>query len=166
MESNRESTMYLRTIGKPSKIQLKLCKEAVKFYGKFLLGENLYNKISIKLKFDETIIKSKDFAYCGWDDNNHRSREFTIVISPVLNRKLMLKTLAHEMVHVKQYAKGELKDYLISNKSKWKGEVFIHDEVEYWFQPWEIEAHGMEMGLYLKFVEHMRGKKDERKSLC
>lgn len=157
--------MYLRTIGKPSKIELKLCKQAVKFYGKFLLGDNLYNKISLKIKFDESIIKSKDFAYCGWNDNNHRSREFTICISPILDKKLMLKTLAHEMVHVKQYAKGELKDYLISNKSKWKGEIFINDEIEYWFQPWEIEAHGMEMGLYLKFLEHLKKESKVGKSL-
>jgi hypothetical protein len=150
--------MYLRTIGKPSKVDIKLCKEAVKFYGKFLLGENLYHKISLELEFDKSIIKSRDLAYCGWEDNNHKSREFVISVSPILNKKLMLVTLAHEMVHVKQYAKGELKDYIKVNKSKWKGEIIDNEQIDYWFLPWEIEAHGMEKGLYVKYIEYLRKK--------
>ena len=67
-----------------------------------------------------------------------------------------LIALAHEMIHVKQYARGELKDYLRVNKSKWKGEIIDPQEVDYWDQPWEIEAHGREKELYYKFMNHLR----------
>jgi hypothetical protein len=68
----------------------------------------------------------------------------------------MLIGLAHEMIHVKQYAKGELKDYLRVNKSKWKGQIIDPEEVDYWDQPWEIEAHEKEKGLYYMFIDECR----------
>jgi hypothetical protein len=63
------------------------------------------------------------------------------------------------MVHVKQYAKGELKDYLRVNKCKWKGKIIDSDAVDYWDHPWEIEAHGREKGLYVKYLESLKKAK-------
>jgi hypothetical protein len=147
--------MYIRTTGKPTKTQLKLCKEAVKFFGKKLLGETLYHKINLKIEF-EKLDKKNAYAYCEWEFENHRSRDFILTIDNTLNTKQTLLALAHEMVHVKQYAKGELKDYLKVNKSKWKNEIHDLTEIDYWDCPWEIEAHGREKGLYVKFLEHLR----------
>jgi len=62
------------------------------------------------------------------------------------------------MVHVKQYAKGELKDYVRMNKTKWRDEIIESDELDYWDQPWEIEAHGRERGLYFRFLNFQRVK--------
>ena len=70
----------------------------------------------------------------------------------------MLIVLAHEMVHVKQYAKGEMKDFVYGNRVKFKGSIINDNIVEYWDQPWEIEAHGKEKGLYLRFLEHEKNK--------
>jgi hypothetical protein len=145
--------MYIRTSGKPSKIPMKECKEAVKFYGKFLLKEKLYNKINLKLSFET--LSPKELAYCEWEDDKHN---FIITVNKNLSIKQTLFTLAHEMVHVKQYAKGELKDYIRVDKIKWKNEIHDLTNSDYWFQPWEIEAHGMEKGLYVKFMEFGRGK--------
>ena len=61
------------------------------------------------------------------------------------------ETVAHEMVHVKQWAKGEMKELVSQNKTKFKGELF--GDTEYWFRPWEIEAHGIEKGLFVKWAE-------------
>ncbi len=69
-------------------------------------------------------------------------------------------TLAHEMVHAKQYMKGELnfdkhEEYL----AEWHGALYsISDELDeaYWFAPWEVEAYGMQIGLvelYLRELE-------------
>jgi hypothetical protein len=145
--------MYLKTIGKPFKVQLKICKEAIKFYGKQLLGENLYHKVEITLEFDKSLSGKNEYAYCEWEDNNYRAKEFTITVDPSLGKRNMLLALAHEMVHVKQYAKGELKDYARSNKTKWKTEVIDPDKVDYWDFPWEIEAHGREKGLYVRYMQ-------------
>lgn len=58
----------------------------------------------------------------------------------------MMQTLAHEMVHVKQYLRGELDSS--GNKYKWKGRNA--DGWQYDNQPWEKEAYGREKALYEK----------------
>jgi hypothetical protein len=148
--------MYIRSSGKPTKVSLKLCKDALKFYGKRLLGENLYHKMNIKLAFEQFDKKQKEYAFCEWEYENHRAKDYIITLNKDLSKKEMLLAIAHEMVHVKQYAKGELKDYLKVNKCKWKGEVIDSDLVDYWDHPWEIEAHGREKGLYVKFMESLK----------
>jgi hypothetical protein len=146
--------MYIITKSRPTKLPISLCKQAVKFYGRYLLGENMYHKITVNLVFEKFKKGCNDYAYCLWEDNNVRGKEFTITIDKTLSKKAMLFALAHEMVHVKQYAKGELSDYLKVNKCKWFGTRYDLDKVDYWEYPWEIEAHGRERGLYVKFMSY------------
>lgn len=150
--------MQIRSKGRPSKVTMSLCKRAIKFYGLKLLGESLYSKINLTLEFEDIPPKEKFIGFCSWEFENHLSRDFIITIDKSLNTKAMLLALAHEMVHLKQYAKGELKDYIKVNKCKWLGEQYDIKEIDYWEQPWEIEAYGREYGLYIKFKEHMKGK--------
>jgi hypothetical protein len=150
--------MYLKTVGKPVRVPAQVCKQAIRFYCRHLLGDNLYHRISITLEFDPSLSKTNEYAYCDWEFENHKSRDFIITVDPALGKRNMLLALAHEMVHVKQYAKGELKDYVRTSKSKWKGEVIDANELDYWDHPWEIEAHGREKGLYFKFLNSMRKK--------
>lgn len=150
--------MLLKTAGKPKKVPITLCKEAVKWYGQYLLGDKLFRKIEITVEFDNSDLSKYVYAYCDWNDNNDRAREFTITINPNLGKRNMLLVLAHEMVHVKQYAKGELKDFIRVNRIKWMGKIYDESKLDYWEQPWEIEAHGREKGLYYKFTDYMRSK--------
>ena len=53
----------------------------------------------------------------------------------------MLTTLAHELVHVKQYELGQLTQ---NNES----------DYNYWDKPSEIEAHGREIGLFITWAEN------------
>lgn len=67
-----------------------------------------------------------------------------------------LSVLAHEMVHVKQYVTGELIDQ--GSHSNWKGSIHKEYEAnseEYFFSPWEIEAFGMQVGLYRMYCRSM-----------
>ena len=57
----------------------------------------------------------------------------------------MMLTLAHEMIHVKQYMKGEISD---DPKALWHGRN--HEKTPYTKQPWEIEAHKNEHELFAK----------------
>jgi hypothetical protein len=50
----------------------------------------------------------------------------------------MITNFAHEMVHVKQHARGILKITPTGDRS-WKGKEF-GDDVDYLDKPWEIEA--------------------------
>jgi hypothetical protein len=99
------------------------------------------------------------YGYCDWNDDNHKARDFTITLNPNLGKRNTLLVLAHEMVHVKQYARGELKDFVRLNRVKWKGKIYNDRAIDYWELPWEIEAHGREKGLYYKFLDNQRKRK-------
>ena len=63
----------------------------------------------------------------------------------------ILKTLAHELVHVKQYVLGELK----SRDAGLLYKGINHDPenlAEYFKLPYEIEAYGREKGLLCGFM--------------
>ena len=72
----------------------------------------------------------------------------------------ILKTLAHELVHVKQYVMGEL---------TWRDAGLLykginHDPenlMEYFELPYEIEAYGREKGLLYGFLKVWAGIEDE-----
>ena len=57
-----------------------------------------------------------------------------------------LSTLAHEMVHVRQFARGELN----SSLSRWKSNKYC-DNIEYWDQPWEKEARRLQNQLVYEY---------------
>ena len=156
--------MYIKVSGKPSKINVKLCKEALKFYGKMLLSDNMYHKITINLKFEEFDIKERKLgiAFCEWVNENHRLKEFLINVHSKLNKKQILLAIAHEMVHVKQYANGELKDFIREDKTKYRDVHYYNDDLDYWDYPWEIEAHGREPGLYYRFIKKLREDKKKK----
>ena len=72
--------------------------------------------------------------------------------------------LAHEMVHVKQWAKDEMYEYMEPHMVRFKGEKIHLNEVDYWDYPWEIEAYGRQLGLFIRFCENTgRSKCDAMK---
>jgi hypothetical protein len=56
-------------------------------------------------------------------------------------------TLAHEMVHVRQYAKMELNEEM----NRWHGEYVNTDLIPYHEQPWEIEAYDLGDRLFKQY---------------
>ena len=143
----------------------KLLKDCTEFVlAKFC--PNLSHKISInyvgigRLKQTENIS-----ADCCAIDRDYRGREFEIRIDKRFfrgdkNVLILLETIMHELVHVKQCALGE--HYSMFHKEsgkivwKWNGEIFDYDDhvqPEYWDHPWEIEAYGRQYGLAHKFLD-------------
>ena len=81
-------------------------------------------------------------GYCLAVDN----REFVIEVDSRLKGDDFITALTHEMVHVKQYARGETKDVNQFTKS-WKGEEYIamYSTVEEYMElPWEKEAYELQ----------------------
>lgn len=129
----------------------KLFKIAARCYSDKLLSTQLDKNISLKIQIKDNLNAG---GYCDFEDIAPLPpRDFTIEIDRTKKRIHMFIALAHEMVHLKQFAKGEVKDKLYKRKyvKVWKGEVY-DDEVSYWDQPWEIEAYGMENSLVAKFL--------------
>lgn len=83
-------------------------------------------------------------------------RKFNVYIDSLMGRREQLLALAHELTHVKQYAKAEVKE-LSNDKVKWLDE-YHDDDIPYYFQPWEIESHGLERGL----VEYYKAWKTQQ----
>jgi hypothetical protein len=68
------------------------------------------------------------------------TKEISIAVDSALAFPQLLMTLAHEMVHAKQYVRGQYRGELSRNgkmKRIWLGKQYI---VEYRKRPWEIEA--------------------------
>jgi hypothetical protein len=123
-------------------------ERAVQFYGKILIpNTRIRNNCTIVVRFDSKI---NEYGFCSIEDYNtaNKPRSFNVEIHPGLGVRGILATLAHEMVHVKQYIYEETNDDL----SHWRGKKIDSDLVEYWSHPWEIDAYGRETGLLTKFA--------------
>lgn len=158
--------MKIRLYNPPKKIGSEKIKRAVEYFGELLMTKRMLSSLSITVKFSETH-RDENFedGSCTWEDDYVRPKEFTIILHSYKSEHKLLTTLAHEMVHVKQFATGELRD-LISNAHSisWRGKRFDTRKINYWDYPWEIDAHGRELGMYVRFRDMLeKERKDERK---
>jgi hypothetical protein len=113
-------------------------------------------EVTIVLR-DDLYEKEKQYGNCIWEDTHYRPNEFTIQLDTTQNRGLLLNSLAHELVHVKQWAKGEMFEMQRQRKLfKYNGRLYNQDKINYWDQPWEIEAHGRAIGLVVQWVNANR----------
>ena len=106
------------------------------------------------------IIVKKDldaYGYCCHLDTEGKARNFEIELKEDKCVNDLLSTLAHEMVHLKQYATGHLKDIANSPKIKWGKRVYESIVPEtlksYYATPWEKEACAKEKKLFGKFKQ-------------
>lgn len=152
--------MQIETISRPEHVPLQLVKKAANFYGEYLLASTrIFNNIHLTIEFEKFDKDSDEYGCCDHLEESQSPRFFHITLEKTLCKKELLLALAHEMVHLKQYARGEMKDMRRpTHIVKWLGERYAIDEIDYWEQPWEIEAYGREKGLYFKFINHLRGE--------
>ena len=81
------------------------------------------------------------------------NREFHLEIEKTLPEDDFITAVCHEMVHVKQFARGETKDVNLFTKL-WKGAEYLsaYSTIdEYMKLPWEKEAYEMQEILLKKF---------------
>ena len=87
--------------------------------------------------------------------------EFSIEIKKDLPMREKMIVLMHELVHMKQHIAGELefggiiigKDGLKCKTTTWMGAEFDEQGTDYFDRPWEIEAFGRQLGLFIRWVE-------------
>ena len=110
-------------------------------------------KLEVTVEFKKGLYeKSGEYANCIWEDQHYRPEECTIEIDADQKVTLLLKSLAHELVHVKQWAKGEFYQLQRERKVyKFCGQRYDTDKMDYWDTPWEIEAHGRAIGLVVQW---------------
>ena len=155
---------------------VKWLKLAAQFFSDELMKPALSDTLllNIKIQYNTKYFMTK--GDCMWDDLSPppSPKEFNIRLGKEQkgHEQFYFKSLAHEMVHVKQFASNELDGIFGKNNTHmWKGTNFnipskmypkkdvfsrVHldrDDKDYYFQPWEIEAYGLEVGLIYYFVE-------------
>ena len=123
------------------------------------LRDNVSINIHLKHHCEGGEAKLEDYA------NPYRPRNFKVIIDhhraeyDDYGRKRtetewghnILKTLAHELVHVKQYVMGELK--YTTHGMVYKRTTYSPDNIfDYFETPYEIEAYGREVGLLVNFL--------------
>ena len=88
------------------------------------------------------------YGYCDVAGRHYNPREFLIELDTYMDKETYITVLLHEMIHLYDFCKGELK--LKSSKRYYKGECM--EDLEYWDQKHEIRAHYMEKVLYREYL--------------
>ena len=141
--------------------QKTLLTEAAEFFATQLMDARMVRNLEIDIELHGR--KTDAHGYCVNEDGNRKSRWFTIELRRQ-NIDEMIKSLAHEMVHVKQYAKNELQSIWPSYPSRRRGGYKIQNkwlgvpwkpkrkECPYYDAPWEQEAYAKEVSLVYKWA--------------
>jgi hypothetical protein len=139
----------------------KLLKLAADSFANKLFSPQLLKNLILKIMVKPaTNMVAGGYCNIADDDEGTHPRIFDIEIAKTKKKIHMFTVLAHEMVHMKQFATGEMKDRYVKTQyvTVWRGDKY-EDDVSYWDQPWEIEAYGLENSLVAKFlIEHNQFK--------
>jgi hypothetical protein len=135
--------------GKLSKSQLS----AIDFFADALLTNQLKRHIIVHVRFRKNmdclgLTEVEDYNASG------KPREFILEINRNQCAEEIIHTLAHEMVHVRQYSYGELNE----EATQWCGQKCARD-LEYHEQPWEIEAHDIGDIIFNDYMEKYNVKR-------
>lgn len=138
----------------------KALMDAARFYGRILLHGRTLKNIVLDIDVKNKIDSLDSVGDCSNEDGTKRSRWFTISLKRA-SINSMIQTLAHEMVHLKQYVKNELgeKKVIVTRGSKikvityWNGKPWVPNSKQdpYFDSPWEVEAFGREVGLFYRY---------------
>jgi len=146
--------LYIEGYRHHNKTLSDLLNAASWYYSRKLLGGRMARHIELDLKLTKNLYKKeKSYGYCSVAGELNKPREFSIELDASMNHPFdqILIWLAHEMVHLKQFVRGELFDYE-TGSVQWKSKRYSRD-INYSKQPWEKEAYRLEGKLYKEFSE-------------
>ena len=134
--------LYLETTGYG--FSKKLCEDVVCWFVSKYLPRH---KLEIEV-LHRGMKREGAYGYCDVAGRHYNPREFLIELDTHMDKETYTKTLIHELYHVLQFCKGELK--LKSSKRYYKGECM--EDLEYYEQPHEIAARWNERILYQQYL--------------
>lgn len=140
--------MQILIEGNSKSLTMEETEFAAKYFASKLMSPQLIRHLSIIIRFANM---RNHKGLTDVLDCPYKPREFLVTIRPRMSRLNQLRTLAHEIVHVKQFAKKELGVVVHGSLVKWQNEYVDDAKVSYWEQPWEIEAFGREGGLVVMY---------------
>lgn len=143
--------MIIKTSNVPHDL-LDITRDAVGFFVDRYFDKRTKNRIgTITIAFRK--FTGDELAMASSEDNEGRLPTEFLVEFNNANRDIPVRdyliTMYHELTHIRQYATGKLKNrhlYCI-----WEGKKYGYTDIDYWEQPWELEAMAMELGAYTNF---------------
>ena len=158
MRDKRFLPFMLVTIKGSKKEYRDLVRRAVWFYADKLMSKTLVNTLELTINLTRNLTgKEGAEGLCIWDDWSDirkTPREYTIDLDCSISIRNILINLAHEMVHVKQWVKGEMYEYSSnSNVVRFMKKKYDVNDMDYYDYPWEIEAFGCQLGLFIRWCE-------------
>lgn len=152
--------MIISVTGK-SRHNKTLIKKAADFFITQLIKKKIKKKLNIKIQLVDKPLKNYTdkwiiMGICIPLTFASTPRKFAIRLNKRTSTKILLRTLAHEITHIKQYASGNLRPIdwsFMTDIYRWKGKV---RDIPYYRSPWEVEARQMESVLYKKFLTAMK----------
>ena len=137
--------IYLEIQGGTNKEQ-RMAYDAVNFAIKKLMPRKRNLQIEVSIA---DIPGDADAYHCCIDKGEHE-----IEVQKGLIEEDFMTAVFHEMVHVRQHERRDLKDHGV--RKAWKGEEYIgiYDTTEtYMNLPWEEEAYRLQEELYEKWIQ-------------
>ena len=119
------------------KKQRQVVEDVVKWSIKKL---NLHRIRTLNLTFSIKTLKS---LYGQLEQLDDKRREFSVVLDKNVDTKDLIRTVIHEMVHIKQYIRKEMDSEVIGQHMRWKSKMYPSD-IKYDDMPWEKEANRLE----------------------
>jgi hypothetical protein len=132
-----------------NKLQKEIARQLCEFFKAKYLSK--FKTIRIDISIEKNLAED-----CGCDGactpiGGNRGREFEIEIDRDLSLIQFMKTLTHELTHVRQYVTGDMVEVKGKEpKTLWKGKDY--SKVSYSKQPWERQAFRLQESLYLEFL--------------
>lgn len=124
-----------------------LVEASAKLYEQELGLKN--SKYTVEIQFKKGLAKRQGMRGCVSDI---APKYLIMLLDADLKDNALFETLAHEMIHVKQYARGQFR--IDRNKTIWLGKPL---KLKYYQQPWEIEAMSKEKVLASKIYSIVWG---------
>jgi len=130
---------------------------ACEFFADQLMDPRMVRNLEIEIEVKKRLDVEGE---CVDEDGFRNPRWFTINLRKKKMRE-MIKTLGHEMVHVKQHAKNELRPAnFVPAKgglrvvTEWNGEIWYpgRKQDHYYDSPKQKTAYDMEVGLFAKWM--------------
>jgi len=140
-----------------SKHQREVAYSVVQHCVNKLIPSVEYLDICIKITGIKKKWGSDLYAYCEQTDTH----SYLIHIERTLYPEMFVKYLCHEMVHVMQYAEGNLKEIHgspVAGTVLWMGQELAEQDYKYIDQPWEAQAFEMQETLSQSFFDNIGAK--------
>lgn len=126
---------------------------ALSFFVKECLPQFIIDELLIEVK----VIDDPDNLENGYllpidDETNVLPKHYEILLN--LQSECIEQTIAHEVIHLSQYALGKLVQLIIEGSviHIWDGQFHDKKSYEYRHIPWEIEAYTLDQLLYEKWI--------------